>query len=180
MHAPRACLRSRRFLNWRSQHGPAGRRSCYRMSIAANPPGHRSQTGARGTGCRRCCHGKSARLSQDAPVGAPDHSCFVSLRFTSQNDREALSSSRTDKVQDAGPSGRGGTGWARGRDPAAWPKCDRMARPTTASDACLFADPINKGSPATGDPARRLCFSRWVAYHGRRQSYRNGRSERRC
>src|SRR4029077_7882954 len=61
-----------------------GARSSYRMSIAANPPGHKSETGARGTGCRECCHSESARSRQDAPVGAPDHCCFVSLRFPSK------------------------------------------------------------------------------------------------
>jgi Haem-degrading len=48
------------------------------------------------------------------------------------------------------PIRTGETDWGRGRNPASWPTGDRMAWPTTASDAC-FADLINKGSPATGD-----------------------------
>src|SRR5215510_11813568 len=87
-HAPRACLRSRLFLYWRSQLGTAGRglpTGCRSQPIRR---AHKSETGARGTGCRECFHGESARSRQDAPVGARDHSCFVSLRFTPKNDRE--------------------------------------------------------------------------------------------
>ena len=100
-HAPRACLRSRRFLYWRSRHRTAGR---------GLPTGCRSQPIRRGTGPKlvlvaRDAEGDSTanRLGRGRMHPSATPLIHASFRYAPlrTNERQTLPSNRAGKVQDA-------------------------------------------------------------------------------